>query len=65
VKTNAAISCHRKQVKEDAANAESSKGRHVCDMKPVYGATISNKSGFVTAVIVFETGEYGPTVEVD
>jgi hypothetical protein len=31
METNASIAQHRKQVKEDAANAESSKDRHVTD----------------------------------
>jgi hypothetical protein len=29
VETNASIAWHRKQIKEDAANAEASKGRHL------------------------------------
>jgi hypothetical protein len=57
VETNASIAQHRKQVKEDAANAEMSKDRHGPIVEPGDGAMVSKKSAIVTAVIIFDTDQ--------
>lgn len=55
VETHASITQHRKQMKEDAANREAGKVRHVPIVKAAHTGMIASLSAIVATVIVFAT----------